>query len=439
MIADGAVAIARRPHRGRRSRAEIAAAVPGATVVGGPGTSCCRAWSTPTSTSPATGSCGRRSPTTSRRTRRSSRGPCRSTPPTRPTTTSCRPRWRSSTRSTNGITFTVEAGTVAHPDRVLAAFDRGRRRRHARLVGLGRRRRAVVGLGRRGARPPAPHAGPHRRPPPRRRVGDPRRPRPDVRRAGRRPPASSPRRDGTGLTFHLSPTPADAAAYLARTGRRPARAPRRASACSGPHVLLAHAVHLDDEEVAVIVERDVAIAYCPWAYLRLGQGVARAGRHVEIVAAGGRVALGLRQRERRRRRRRAAGRRPGRRPGPGHGGRADRLRRPRRAGAGDDRRGPGRRDGPRARLAGGRQAGRRRRRRRHRSGVGAPLARSGAAARVGRATAGRSATSWRRVGSSCATAAARRSTSTPSPASPSSASGRPARPRPASIRGPAGR
>ena len=43
----------------------------------------------------------------------------------------------------NGITFTVEAGTVAHPDRVLAAYDTVGRRRHARLVGMGRRRGPV--------------------------------------------------------------------------------------------------------------------------------------------------------------------------------------------------------------------------------------------------------------------------------------------------------
>ena len=35
-----------------------------------------------------------------------------------------------------------------------------------------------------------------------------------------------------------------------------------------------------------------AIAYCPWAYLRLGQGVTRVGRHADIVERGGRVALG---------------------------------------------------------------------------------------------------------------------------------------------------
>ena len=53
---------------------------------------------------------------------------------------------------------------------------------------------------------------------------------------------------GTGLTFHLSPTDADAASYLARTGRRPL-VHLDALGVLGPHVLLAHAVHLDDAEV----------------------------------------------------------------------------------------------------------------------------------------------------------------------------------------------
>ncbi len=43
----------------------------------------------------------------------------------------------------NGITFTVEAGTVAHPDRVLHALRPRRRRRDARHVGVGCRRRAL--------------------------------------------------------------------------------------------------------------------------------------------------------------------------------------------------------------------------------------------------------------------------------------------------------
>jgi 5-methylthioadenosine/S-adenosylhomocysteine deaminase len=192
--------------------------------------------------------------------------------------------------ATNGITYTVEAGTVAHPDRVLAAYDR---------VGVGGT------LGSWGWDvADAPWSGSVAE------VLDRQRrvleltldhPRVDgwvtlvghdlmsdelVVAAGELATTT-----GTGLTFHLSPTPADADAYLARTGRRPAVHLDHLGVL-GPRVLLAHAVHLDDEEVAVIIERDVAIAYCPWAYLRLAQGVTGAGRHVEIMASGGRVALG---------------------------------------------------------------------------------------------------------------------------------------------------
>ena len=53
----------------------------------------------------------------------------------------------------NGVTCTVEAGTVAHPERVADSDARGGRSRHDRAVGLGRRRRAAVRSRRRGARP----------------------------------------------------------------------------------------------------------------------------------------------------------------------------------------------------------------------------------------------------------------------------------------------
>jgi 5-methylthioadenosine/S-adenosylhomocysteine deaminase len=96
---------------------------------------------------------------------------------------------------------------------------------------------------------------------------------------------------GTGLTFHLSPSAADPAAYVARTGRRPLVHLDQLGAL-GPHVLVAHAVHLDDDEVEVVLGTRTAVAACPWAYLRLGQGVAKAGRHAELVRRGGRVALG---------------------------------------------------------------------------------------------------------------------------------------------------
>jgi len=60
----------------------------------------------------------------------------------------------------------------------------------------------------------------------------------------------------------------------------------------GEHLLLAHGVWFDDDEVEAVLGSGTAIAYCPWAYLRLGQGVSQRGRHAEIWRRGGRIALG---------------------------------------------------------------------------------------------------------------------------------------------------
>ncbi len=191
---------------------------------------------------------------------------------------------------TNGITFTVEAGTVAHPDRVLAAFD---------AVGVGGALGSWgwdVGDG--------PYTG-------------------SVDEVLARQTATleattgHPTVDGwvtlvghdlmsddlvtaagelakshdTRLSFHMSPSTADATAYLARTGRRPLEHLAHLGAL-GDHVLIAHAVHIDDGEVGVVLDHDVAVASCPWAYLRLGQGVTHSFRHQQLIRQGGRLALG---------------------------------------------------------------------------------------------------------------------------------------------------
>src|SRR3954447_8829288 len=96
---------------------------------------------------------------------------------------------------------------------------------------------------------------------------------------------------GTSMTMHLSPTSSDPERYLARTGRRPVVHLDHLGVL-GPHLLLAHGVWLDESEIDLVLSSRTAIAYCPWAYLRLGQGVTRVGRHAEIVERGGRVALG---------------------------------------------------------------------------------------------------------------------------------------------------
>lgn len=190
----------------------------------------------------------------------------------------------------NGITFTVEAGTVAHPDRVLAGFDNvgvggtlgswgwdvegepwagsvdevlDRQREVQRLTATHAHVDGWVTL-----------------------VGH------DLMSDELVVAASElARSTGTGITFHLSPTDSDAASYVERSGKRPAVHLDDLGAL-GPHVLLGHAVHLDDDELDRLLTTDTAIAYCPWAYLRLGQGVTRAGRHIEFIRRGGRVALG---------------------------------------------------------------------------------------------------------------------------------------------------
>ena len=95
----------------------------------------------------------------------------------------------------------------------------------------------------------------------------------------------------TNMTMHLSPTSSDPERYLERTGKRPV-VHLDDLGVLGEHLLLGHGVWLDDDEVDRVLATGTAIAYCPWAYLRLGQGVCANGRHAEIVERGGRIALG---------------------------------------------------------------------------------------------------------------------------------------------------
>ena len=191
---------------------------------------------------------------------------------------------------TNGVTTIVEAGTVAHPDRVATAM---------RTVGL----RGAIGMW--GwdvddgpfAAPPAEVLDRQRALVGRLRsdelvegwvtlVGH------DLMSDELLVGASDLARElHTGLTFHISPSSSDAVAYLARCGVRPLVHFDRLGAL-GAHVLLAHAVHLDDAECDIVLRTNTAIAYTPWAYLRLGQGVSAHGRHGELHRRGVRIALG---------------------------------------------------------------------------------------------------------------------------------------------------
>lgn len=190
----------------------------------------------------------------------------------------------------NGITFTVEAGTVGHPERVLAAYD---------AVGVGGT------LGSWGSDTPGlPWSGPVNDVLARQRhvlelTAGHERVRGWVTLVGHDlmsdelvvAASDLARHEATNLTFHLSPSDSDGVAYAARSALRPVVHLDRLGAL-GRHVLIAHGVHLDDLELDVLLRDEVALAYCPWAYLRLGQGVTSAGRHAEFLERGGRLALG---------------------------------------------------------------------------------------------------------------------------------------------------
>ncbi len=95
---------------------------------------------------------------------------------------------------------------------------------------------------------------------------------------------------GAQMTMHISPTSNDPEAYLARTGVRPLVHFDRLNIL-GPHLLLAHAVWLDAEEVALVRATRTGIAFCPWAYAHHGQGMSRMSNHMAMHRAG--VAIGL--------------------------------------------------------------------------------------------------------------------------------------------------
>src|SRR6266852_2588854 len=58
---------------------------------------------------------------------------------------------------------------------------------------------------------------------------------------------------------------------------------------SGAHVMLAHCIHLDDEEMATLARTKTNVAHCPSSNLKLGSGIARVA---EMLARGISVSLG---------------------------------------------------------------------------------------------------------------------------------------------------
>ncbi len=93
---------------------------------------------------------------------------------------------------------------------------------------------------------------------------------------------------GARINVHASETAAEVAQVLARHGRRPIRV---LDDCGllGRRTVLAHGVHLDDEEIARIAASGASVVHNPASNAKLASGTARIP---DLLAAGVNVALG---------------------------------------------------------------------------------------------------------------------------------------------------
>ena len=96
---------------------------------------------------------------------------------------------------------------------------------------------------------------------------------------------------GAGITAHMSADPADPDFYLATAGRR-AIAHLSGLGVLGPHLSLTHAIHLDDEEVALLAASGTNITHCPMTAMKGAYGATAVGKFPEMAAAGVNLQLG---------------------------------------------------------------------------------------------------------------------------------------------------
>ena len=81
------------------------------------------------------------------------------------------------------------------------------------------------------------------------------------------------RRFDARIHTHAAESTGEIAAVLARHGQRPVDV-LAAAGVLGPRTVVAHAVHLDDDEIALLARSGTAVAHCPVSNLFLGCGIA---------------------------------------------------------------------------------------------------------------------------------------------------------------------
>jgi 5-methylthioadenosine/S-adenosylhomocysteine deaminase len=99
------------------------------------------------------------------------------------------------------------------------------------------------------------------------------------------------RESGIGVTAHMSADPADPEYYLGETGRRPI-VHLAAIGALGPHLSLTHAIHLDEEEAALLAASGTNVTHCPMTAMKGAYGASACGRFPEMAEAGVNIQLG---------------------------------------------------------------------------------------------------------------------------------------------------
>ncbi|WP_460775651.1 amidohydrolase family protein [Microbacterium sp. GXF7504] len=106
--------------------------------------------------------------------------------------------------------------------------------------------------------------------------------------AGQRRAIALAQQYGTGLYTHCSESELDVQLFAERTGARPMVALERLGFFDTPRTMIAHAVWLDDDEIALMARRGVSVSHNPVSNMKLASGFAPVA---ELLAAG--VAVGL--------------------------------------------------------------------------------------------------------------------------------------------------
>jgi 5-methylthioadenosine/S-adenosylhomocysteine deaminase len=100
--------------------------------------------------------------------------------------------------------------------------------------------------------------------------------------------AAAAHEHGLGIHIHLSETEHEVQESLAAHGVTPVRHLADLGVFAG-HVSAAHCVHLSEDDIAILAERQVGVAHCPGSNMKLASGFAPVP---ELLAAGAVVGLG---------------------------------------------------------------------------------------------------------------------------------------------------